>query len=200
MIYQVQLQLLMDMVVTQQTFQTGQGQTAVLSQQQMFVMVSKTPNSKGFTFPEILIAFALFILIISATILVLSPSELQARARDKKRLSDLSKLDRAINEFKLENERYPGLSDITKESTVLPDGSTSPLENATSGWLHENMQPYLTALPLDPINDDIYHYYFLHNGVNYEINARLEYLDDYAQTDGGDDANLYELGDDMSIL
>ncbi len=169
-------------------------------QLQTFAMVSKTPNNLGYSLISILVAFAIFLFVIGGLALSISPSEIRQRARDEKRLSDMSTLENIINEFKIDNDRYPDTVDMLRESTALPSGNMGPLFDVTDGWIDANFSAFVNRLPLDPTNNASYHYYYQHNGYTYELNARLEYYSEYAENDGGNNPLLYELGDDLTIL
>lgn len=169
-------------------------------QLRIFAMVSKTPNNSGYSLISVLVAFAIFLFLIGAVSLVVSPSEIRQRARDEKRLSDMATLENIINEYKIDNGRYPDDANMLRESTALPSGNIGPLFSVTDGWIDENFSAYVNRLPIDPDNNASYHYYYQHNGYTYELNARLEYYADYAENDGGNNPLLYELGDDLTIL
>ncbi len=163
-------------------------------------MALKIHNNQGYTLISILVALAIFLFLIAGLALSISPTEVRQRARDEKRLSDLSTLDNIINEFKLDNDRYPDTPNTLRESTVLPSGNAGPLYSETDGWLDGNFSAFVNRLPTDPFNNASYHYYYQHNGYTYELNARLEYYSQYAENDGGNNPLLYELGDDLTIL
>lgn len=157
-------------------------------------------NSFGFTIVDVMVFAALLVLLVTSALLVISPTEMQRRARDEKRLADLSKLESAINSYKIDNDRLPDSSDILRESNVLPAGNTGPVESVAGGWIDANFTTYVITLPTDPTNDATYHYSYQHNGKAYELNARLEYNLDLAQNDGGDDTDQYEVGDLLNII
>ena len=154
----------------------------------------------GHSIIDLMVYIAVAILLLSVALLVISPVEIQRRARDEKRLGDLARLDTAINEYKIDNDSLPDSSDILRESNTLPDGNFGPLNDLTSGWIDANFNQYLVILPVDPINDSVLHYYYQHNGSNYELNALFEYYTDKAENDGGDDSTRYETGDRLDII
>ena len=123
-----------------------------------------------------------------------------AKARDQVRLSDISTLDRAISEFALDNKRYPDIVDIPRTSTSLPGGNSGPFESAYAGWIDEDLSAYIPKLPVDPINDVSYFYSYQHNATSYELNARLESLEEYMENDGGNNVGLYEIGNNLTLL
>lgn len=148
---------------------------------------------------ELIIVITLISILASVSILVLDPAEKRARARDNRRLSDLSTLDRVINEFLLDNGDYPDLSLVLRDSTTLPVGGIS-VDNASSGWIDVDLSAYTSHLPVDPVNDATYRYYYYHDNTGYELNAVLETLSDEAVNDGGDDADRYEVGNNLTLI
>lgn len=165
-------------------------------------MVSKTRKNdftNGFTLIEILVSVVVFALLVLA-VLQINPIEAQRRARDNKRLSDITTLERAILEYKIDNGELPGTQDVTWTSNNLPDGFSGPFEDAESGWIDGDLSVYLSKLPADPVNDNEFRYYYRHNGFSYELNANLEFQTDLEGSDGGNDPFLYELGDDLTVL
>ena len=120
------------------------------------------------------------------------------RGRDEKRLSDLAALDRAINEYKLDNKGFPDAVDTTRYSNALPVGNAGPLAKSSDGWIDVDLTNYLVRLPVDPTNDDTYRYSYRHTQYSYEINAVLEYDTTAMLNDGGDDdAALFGLNENQ---
>jgi hypothetical protein len=108
-------------------------------------------------------------------------------------------LDRAITEYKVDEGSYPDTVDTLRTSTVLPAGSTA-LTNVRTGWIAQNLSAYASRLPIDPINDATYFYSYYHDADTYELNARLEYNFDLMTSDGGNDPNLYEVGNNLGLI
>jgi len=156
--------------------------------------------SKGFSLVELVLIMGLTVVVTGVLMTAFRPYEQKAKARDGKRLSDISTLDRAVNEYRVDKGVYPDTVNILRMSTSLPQGNVGPLEKANDGWIDANLSSYTTRLPSDPINDATYHYSYKHNQSGYEINAVLEFLNENMQNDGGDDATAYEVGNDLSIL
>ena len=161
---------------------------------------SPIKKSSGMTMIEILVSMAIMLLLILVTVLLTNPAELQARGRDQKRLSDIAVLDRAINEYNLDNASYPDAVDTTRYSNALPLNNTGPYENPADGWIDINLTAYVTRLPTDPLNDNTYRYTYRHGAFGYELNAVLEEETDFMLNDGGNSNSFYELGNDLTIL
>lgn len=160
---------------------------------------NKTAAQSGITLLEIVIVIALITIILTTLTVIIRPTETKARARDNKRLSDISNLDRVILEYKLDNGEFPDSSDVLRTSNVLPETGIS-LDNASGGWILADFLTYTSSLPLDPVNDDTYFYSYIHNGNSYEVSTFLEYLTDEPQNDGGNDPNSYELGNGLTLI
>lgn len=168
------------------------------------VMVCKTPklNQKGVTLLELILVVGLVVILMSASITAINVPKMRARGRDQKRMSDLVLLQTAIAEFKFDNGIYPDTADTTRISNIIPSGNLGPAENVVSGWMAIDLSHHLTTMPIDPLNYTPYLYTYRHNGLEYELNIKLEYFtDDMLNTnDGGDDDTFYEVGDNLTIL
>ncbi len=168
----------------------------------VIAMESKTltkPLKKGFTIPELLLVITLMVLLVIIILGALNPKEMQSRARDTKRLSDLQKIERAVNEYETVNKTYPGSLGVLRSSNTLPSESTN-LQLSADGWMGANLSPYLEVQPTDPLNDSSFHYSYKHDASGYELDAKLEYYTDKMTNDGGNDANLYEVGNNLSLI
>lgn len=156
-------------------------------------------RTAGVSLIELMLAVTIVGLIVAAIFIKVDPTNRKSAARDGKRLSDIALLDRVISEYYLDNEVYPDLQDTVRQSTSLPDGGLG-LDNSQGGWILQNLSTYTSRLPLDPLNDETYYYTYIHDDFSYELNARLEVLSEYAQDDGGDDATLYEIGNNLQLI
>lgn len=162
-------------------------------------MVLKTHSEKGLTLTELSISLAIFCVLLALAFVYFNPVEKKQRARDGKRLSDLEVIDRTINEYILDNRAYPDIPGTLRQSNVLPTGSVS-LESAQSGWIPVDFRSYFSMLPIDPTNDETYHYSFMQTSSGYELNAVLEYEPDFMENDGGNDPGVYEIGNNLTII
>jgi len=155
---------------------------------------------KGFTLVELVIAVGIILTLLSASFIIYSGNlRYNEKSRDIKRLSDLSLLERCINEYKMDNNSLPDTAGILRTSTTLPSGSTD-LANSSSGWIKTDLSSYTSRLPIDPLNNSEYYYVYFHNGSSYEINAKLEHLTEDMQKDGGNDDEVYEMGDNLQLI
>lgn len=156
-------------------------------------------STKGFTLFEMILVLAILALLFTISYKVMSPVTSRNKATDTKRISDISNLDRAINEYRLDAGNYPGTSDVLYLSNVIPAGSAN-VYSALSGWIPADLRGYLSKYPTDPVNDDTYRYKYTHNNSTYEISARLEQLLDEAGSDGGNDPQSYEIGSNLGLI
>lgn len=168
----------------------------------VIVMVLKTrskPFQKGFTIVELTAATAVIMVLLSVVLLAINVPEKQNKAKDVKRISDLSFLDSAINQYRMDNQGYPDTTSVLRTSTLLPAGNAQ-LQSSSSGWIGQDMSKYLSRLPTDPVNDATYYYSYIQNGSGYELDAKLEFLTDQMQNDGGNDPNMYEIGNNLLLI
>jgi type II secretory pathway pseudopilin PulG len=156
-------------------------------------------SSNGFTIIEIVLVTGLILLLATILIIYVHPIENKKKSRDLKRISDIETIDRSISEFVADKKRYPDLSNTLRQSTILPAGS-SQLTGSNTGWIKENLSSYISMLPIDPINDATYHYYYIHDVDGYELNAKLEILTIEMVEDGGNDDVTYEIGNNLNLI
>ncbi len=138
-------------------------------------------------------------MLLALAVVAYNPIERNKQARDGKRISDISKIDRAISEFMLDKKYYPDTEGVLRLSTTLPDGSTS-LNKSNKGWIFDNLSSYIPMLPADPINDATYRYSYIRGSNGYELNAKLESMTDEMVNDGGNDNLMYEVGNNLNLI
>ena len=150
------------------------------------VMKYKTPYN-SFTLIELIISVSVLLIISSVLVLKVNPTDSRKKARDNTRLINTAEIDRAINEYLLDNTSYPGLPNTLYKSTNI-------------NWIPSSLSKYITVLPIDPLNKDTNFYYYMHNGNSYEINATLEYFSDLMTSDNGNQNSVYEVGNNLTII
>jgi len=153
----------------------------------------------GVTLTELILAIALIAVLATVSVLLLDPQEKRAKARDNRRISDLTTLDRSINEYLLDTGNYPDAPLTLRDSTTLPPGGIA-LDRSADGWIDANLSTYTSHLPLDPINDSTYRYYYYRDTNGYELNAVIEFLTADAANDGGNDPARYEIGNKLDLI
>ena len=156
-------------------------------------------DTNAFTLLEIAIVTAVLLVLMGTVISLISPVSSKGKARDNKRLSDVSTLDRAVNEYRLDYGQYPGQESVLYTSDTVPAGSPN-IYSVVSGWIPADLSDYIPKYPTDPVNDATYHYEYVHNTVGYEISTRLEQLTEEASSDGGNDPAKYEIGINLLLI
>jgi prepilin-type N-terminal cleavage/methylation domain-containing protein len=154
---------------------------------------------KGFTFLELTVVLTLLLILFTLVTVFVNPLSQIKKSRDEKRLSDMTTLERAINEFVLDNKRYPDFEDTLRVSTSLPSGSLG-LSNSNLGWIYDDLSGYLDKQPIDPLNNSEFFYSYMHNSTGYEINMRLEFFTEEMVNDGGDRDDFYETGNNLNLI
>lgn len=161
-------------------------------------------KQKGFTLVELLVVIAIVAVLAGAVLIAINPQALIQKSRDSKRLQDMDTLVKAINlaladgeitltvAGPLQSDMGAGAQDVDGTGWVsftVPDGKTG-------------LSKYIPALPLDPLNTDPNIYTFQSTLTDFEINAVLEHTDNAAKmgTDGGDGADVYEVGTSLTII
>ena len=165
-------------------------------------MELKIHKHLGFTLVELGIGVALLLVLTSFAVITLKPSEIYASGRDKKRISDISLLERMVSEYYVDHNEYPGVENVLYLSNLLPNGNIGPFQNPNTGWIGPgvDLSTYNVKLPTDPYNNDTYKYSYRYYNSTFEINAVLEVSNELMSNDGGDDNNVYEVGNDLTLL
>jgi prepilin-type N-terminal cleavage/methylation domain-containing protein len=173
------------------------------------VILTKTQR-KGFTLIELIVVIAIIAVLAGVVMVILNPAAILEKARDTKRMEDLDTLNKVIHLAVLDEEiALQNTSGVcpTCRSNALPSPEIQDIGGVT-GWVKYEtigdigLGKFLPALPVDPLNNDDYHYSFASTETGWEINAKLESPDNqYAmETDGGDDPNMYEMGTNLRII
>lgn len=181
---------------------------------------------KGFTLLELLIVIAILAILATVVVLVLNPAEYLRTTRDAQRLSDLSTVRDALGLY-LATTSTVSIGSSTNCYVVTIAGMTANCQGRHAGktmtqsasqavngtgWVPVNFAGLqggspLSVLPVDPVNNTTYFYSYLGDSTNavFELNANLESAkysnggaEDKESTDGGDNANIYEVGTKLS--
>lgn len=186
-------------------------------------------TTKGFTLLELIIVIGIVAILGTVSVLVLNPAQLFAQARDTSRISDLSTLNNALSLYLTDvaspslqagagtctsnfGATITGATELfTGSRTIASMAATTSI--AGTGWVFVNFGGMtggspLASLPLDPTNSTTYNYQYAcdNTAKTYELNAKLEstkYVSggtsDKESTDGGDQAAVYEVGNDPGL-
>lgn len=144
--------------------------------------------SRGFTLIELLVVIAIIALL--ASVVLASAGSLREYSRDAKRIADLDQFEKALELYYHENDSYPNTG--WRYSTDWGSTLTSALA------------PYLSEMPVDPVNNAIqpwsvssdnhtYAYTAQQDGQSFELVARLE-TDDHPQSCGNMDYKRTRVG------
>lgn len=142
----------------------------------------KHKYNKGFTLVELLIAISLIAILSGVLLSVLNPIGIQKKARDSQRVSDLSKIKVALENYFADNRKYPNTAPVTANTWVKTSALSTFLENGK----------YINKLPTDPkptvtancaVNGWREYYYKTNaNGTVYILSANLEIAPSTAST------------------
>lgn len=168
-------------------------------------------KQKGFTLLELLIVIAILAVLAAATVIVINPAELLARARDSQRMSDVNAIKSAVSFFMVEAPAGLTIGGINPTCTpahvhaaIQPVGTaamtlattTSQLTNGT-GWIPVNLATLaggspLPMFPVDPINTNVvgatgarFYSYFCRlgaPGMGFSVVANLESMAHHGTT------------------
>jgi prepilin-type N-terminal cleavage/methylation domain-containing protein len=136
------------------------------------IMESK-PKQKAFTLIELLVVIAIIALLASIVLIALGGA--RTKARDTKRIADLSQIGVALQLYYNDNSTYPNCG----EWSLSTDSNWQ-----TTGCLQIALKPYISSLPIDPLNApaggpwDTGHYLYAYGvangGADYDLVGELE--------------------------
>jgi len=130
--------------------------------------ISNFKLNKGFTLVELITVIGILGILAAAAITVLNPLEQFKKANDSQRKSDLSQIQKALEIYYQDNNRYPrttGSLYYCLQHYVSP----FPYYCGDSSW-----SPYMNVVPKDPKPNYRYVYWASSDGQTYYIYASLE--------------------------
>ena len=164
-------------------------------------------TAHGFTLIELLVVVAIIAILAVVVALIINPPEMISRTRDADRVTDVASIKQAIDIAQSEA--------TDSGAAVLCNGGSYPCTGSSNsgartvdgnGWVKVNVSGIkgidLPTLPIDPINNSNFHYTYCADKDAYEINTKLESVQQKSRmkNDGGDDDNLFESGTSLTLI
>lgn len=162
-------------------------------------------QSGATTLLEMLVVLSIMGVLAMFVLINVNAVENKRRARDLVRITDLSVLMQAIEEYQIDHDnQLPGNPDTTYQSDLRPDvGSCIPdCANISQGWFDFDLSGYMATLRVDPINDGTQIYRYKHDSVRYKLDCTLEAQKHQSMMmdDGGNDNAHYEMGTGIDTI
>jgi general secretion pathway protein G len=137
-------------------------------------------KQKGFTLIELLVVISIVSLLSSVVATGLTSA--RAKARDSKRIQELIQMRNALELYRTDNNDYPlpndGIGDQFQSYSIHDKWKNT---NGASGNFPAQLSPYLSKLPVDPINNDVpgfgsgaHFYWYYKYSTGYVLCAALE--------------------------
>lgn len=159
---------------------------------------------RAFSLVELMVAVGVIGILYAASLYLLRPEILKARARDAWRLSDLVKLQSVLENYASDTGGPPGVSGLLRLSNLPADPVANPAQADEGGWLGVDLRLRVNKLPVDPLNSGAFVYRYKRVGGNYELDVKLENYTDLMKNgkdgDGGNSDEWLEKGTDLTIL
>jgi|SRR5581483_704860 len=139
-------------------------------------------NKKGLTLIELITVIAILAVLMTVLLAIIDPVAQIQKSRDARRKSDLSQIQKAIEQYYNDNRKYPDSTGSTPPSQCLPS-QTYEIEFGNGNnqclavdWGKNGFSPYISILPIDPraASGTKYVYVTANNGQTYYLYASLE--------------------------
>lgn len=158
------------------------------------------PNLRGFTLVEMAVTVTIISLLVTASVILISPVQMRRKGHDVARLVDLNSLLQAIENYTVDHDVPPDQESVLRLSNQAVTPSQAPQLSDGRGWLGVDLSGILAKLPTDPLNVFPYIYRYKRVGKKFELNAVMEAYTDLMTEDGGNDNGQYEVGTDLELL
>lgn len=126
-------------------------------------------SQRGFTMIEIIVTIGVLAILAVFALAAVNPGDQFKKARDAQRKSDLSQLQRVLEQYYQDWGHYPP----NDSAYHMEDEKTTPYTviywGGALGWA-----PYMNLVPKDPDTKRSYVYYSTNNGQTYYLFASLE--------------------------
>jgi len=133
----------------------------------------KLSNQRAFTLIELIIVIGILAIVATVLLAVIDPLSQAKKANDGRRKSDLSQIQKALEQYYQDYGGYP-LNADTIGCTYQIRGNNGDGDDCIS-W-GQSWQPYMNVLPRDPSGSKNYVYYAPSsaNGQSYYLYANLD--------------------------
>ena len=126
---------------------------------------SQFSTAEGFTLIELLVVIGIIAILSAMIITIINPLSQFQKARDVQRKSDLSQIQKALEQYYQDTGKYPS-STSSFQIIGLNNGMIAWGSSNTANW------PYMNVLPQDPDGNRTYVYYS--TGQSYWLYTSLE--------------------------
>ncbi len=112
-------------------------------------------KKNGFTLIELIIVIAIISILFGIIVAVINPAQKIAKAYDSQRLSDMNALNKAVQQFYIDNLSYKTLNISKKETEICDTRYILGNENSNCGKyinLSKLVPEFVVAVPTDPLN------------------------------------------------
>lgn len=136
----------------------------------------KMKNKKGFTLVELMITVGIIAILSGVLLQVLNPQLLRSKTRDKQRISDLKRIQSALELYYADNREYP-----VSSSWSSPPAAT--------------LSNYLDPMPQDPLNTGSHQYLYRTDSDGY-IYCLMVYMEEDSSGNSGSACSSWAPSDD----
>jgi prepilin-type N-terminal cleavage/methylation domain-containing protein len=158
----------------------------------------------GFTLIELLVVITIIGMLATVSVIALNPTEITRKARDSRRISDLTQLKQAIDLSLAENGDILGDFGSSDIGSRVSDGS---------GYIKIDIIKNMPLLPIPGKNGqtisnsngnstiDAYYFQAVAGTLRYELKTTFEsnIFQNKLVTDGGNESEYYEIGSDLTF-
>ncbi len=165
-----------------------------------------------------IVVIAIIIILASALLVTINPSNTLRKTRDSRRIEDLSTVNKALTLAIANGKITIPLVSIAERSSCNNDPNVQEVtgQGWVGGWTG-SLKDFISTLPKDPLNADIYCYYFAMSATGmWELATTIESYENanLAIYDGGSSGTSagctqatmpnascrYEIGTDVNVI